>query len=310
MSTTNFVKSSAALLISALCAVPAMAESNVNFYGRANASFQMSDDGEGSFTEVQSNASRLGINSDVNVYDDVTLFIKLEVQIDIDGDQDETFTARNQYIGVRGNYGELTLGKIDTVTKRAQGRVDLFNDHEGDIKTLFNGENRMSDTVRYKTPVYNGFQLGVAYMSEGDADSDAGYAVAATYGDQSLKKSKVYAAIGSDSEVNGYDVLRGVFSTKVAGITLGAMVQTQENLTTGEEMDGFFVSGAYKINKYTIKAQYQAADYDDKGDLSGATIGLDYMLAKNARLYTFYTTFDMDTSNDRDYAAVGIEYKF
>lgn len=310
MKTINFVKTSVALMVSSLCVAPVMANNNVNFYGKANVSFQMSDDGDGNFTEVQSNASRLGVNSDLKVNDDLTLIMKLEVQIDIDGDSDDTFTARNQYIGLKGNFGEVTMGKIDTVLKRSQGKVDLFNDYEGDIKVLFKGENRMNDSVQYKTPNLNGFQLGAAYISEGDVDSDDGYSLALTYGDQKLKKSQVFASVATDSEVKGYDVLRATFSTKVSGVTLGAMVQTQENVETDEEMDGFLVSAAYKINAYTLKAQYQAADYDEKGDLSGINVGVDYALAKNAKLFAFYTTFDMDTSEDRDYAAVGVEYKF
>ena len=56
------------------------------------------------------------------------------------------------------------------------------------------------------------------------------------------------------------------------------------------------------------------ADYDGGADQSGFTVGADYKLSKQAKLFTYYTTFDMDLDKsgdeDEDYLAAGIEYKF
>ena len=97
---------------------------------------------------------------------------------------------------------------------------------------------------------------------------------------------------------------------KVSGVVLGAMVQTQEKIDGSDEMDGFMVSAKYKMDKITFKGQYQAADFKDGDDKSGITVGADYSLAKSTKLYTFYTSFDMDSGADEDYLAAGIEYKF
>lgn len=303
-------KSTIALAVSSVLVTPVFANDAVNFYGKANISAQVSDDGDDSFTEIKSNASRVGVRGGLAINEGLKLVYKVEVQVDMDGDSEDNIKARNQYVGLAGEFGEVLLGKNDTVTKVSQGKVDLFNDYEGDLKVLWKGDNRMNDTLTYKSPKFSNVQLGLTYSAEGDSDSDDGISASVVYGDSKLKKTDFFASVAMDNEVNGYDVVRTTFATQLSGIKLGAMYQHQENVDSDEEMDGFLVSAAYKLNDFTLKGQFQTADYDDKGDLSGYSAGVDYMLAKNAKLYAFYTSFDMDTANDRDYVAAGIEYKF
>ena len=55
----KLVKNTIALTLCTILAQPALA-ANVDIYGRADVSLQSSDEGEGKFTEVKSNASRIG----------------------------------------------------------------------------------------------------------------------------------------------------------------------------------------------------------------------------------------------------------
>ncbi|MBL0711631.1 MAG: porin [Colwellia sp.] len=328
--TTIALATCSALSLSAVAAdVP-----NAEVYGRADVSFQLSDNGKGddSYTEVKSNASRIGLKGDYNLNDDLTVVYKAEFEVDIDGDGD-VWKARNQYIGLAGGFGEVLLGKNDSILKQSQGKVDLFNDLDGDIKKLWAGENRLSDTITYKSPKFSGFQLGATYKAEEKAvkddvtgnyiDGEDAFSVAAFYGDKKLKKSKDFASVAMDSDVKSkakgagvegtFDIIRGTVQGKLADVTLGLMLQNQEDVDTKEEMDGVMVSAKYKIGaKTTLKGQYQMADYKDDEDkeLSGISVGVDYKLAKGAKLYAFYTTFDMDSGKDEDYLAAGIQYKF
>jgi len=284
----------------------------VKIYGKANISVQSSDEGEGSFTEVKSNASRIGFQGIHELSDSLSVVFKAEFQVDLDGDSasGDSITDRNQYVGLKGSFGEVLLGKNDTVLKQSQGKVDLFSDLNADIKHLWKGENRMADTITYKSKKFNGFQLGVTYVAEDSVDGDDATSVAVFYGDAALKKSKVFASVAFDADMKGYDVARATIQGKLSGFTLGAMVQTQEQLSSGKEMDGILVSGKYSINDWTLKAQMQTAEFDGGDDKSGITLGADYKLAKSTKLYGFYTSFDMDSGADEDYLAVGIEYKF
>jgi predicted porin len=285
---------------------------DVEVYGKANISLQSSDEGEGSFTEVKSNASRIGLKGTHDLGEGLSVIYKAEFQVDLDGDsaKGNSITDRNQYVGLAGGFGEVLLGKNDTMLKQSQGKVDLFSDLNGDIKSLWKGENRMADTLSYKSPKFNHFQVGVTYIAEDAVDAENGVSVAIFYGDAKLKKSAVFASVAVDSDVKGYDITRATLQGKVVGVVLGAIVQSQEKIDGSGEMDGFMVSAKYKMNKITFKGQYQAADFNDGDDKSGITLGADYSLAKSTKLYTFYTTFDMDSGEDQDYLAAGIEYKF
>lgn len=297
---------------------PAIAAS-VDIYGRADLSVQSSDQGEGNFTELKSNASRLGFKGTHSLNDDLDVVYKAEFEVDMDGDGD-VFKARNQYIGLRGIFGEVLLGKNDTMLKQSQGKVDLFSDLNGDIKTLWAGENRLGDSITYKSPMFQSFQLGFTYITEDEIEASDAFSMALVYGDKKLKKSTVFASVAYDSEVKGktgdgavkgnFDTLRATISTKLAGVTLGLMLQNQEEVVSGVEMNGVMASAKYSIDNLTLKGQLQTADYEDADSRSGITVGIDYKLAKSTKLYAFYTSFDLDSAADQDYLAAGIQYNF
>ena len=127
----------------------------------------------------------------------------------------------------------------------------------------------------------------------------------ATFGDKALKKGKYYAAIAVDSEVKGYDATRIVVGTKINGIKLGAMYQTQEKVSDGKEESGFLVNAQYKLGSYNLKGQYQTMEDDN-----GLSVGVDHKLGKSTKAYAWYSTFNFDADEDESYLAIGLEHKF
>lgn len=303
-----------ALALSLLSAFTFQANAEVDVYGKANVSVQSSDDGAGSVTEIKSNASRFGFKGSEKLDSGLEVIYKLEFQVDVSdadskGDKDN-ITARNQYVGLKGNFGEVVIGRNDTALKQSQGKLDQFNDLEGDIKVLFKGENRLGDSISYKSPSFNGFRILGSFIAEDSEEGENGFSTALTYGDAGLKESAVYAAIAADSEVNGYDMVRFTVQGKVADFKLGAMYQTQEKVDGSAEADGYLLNAAYKLGNATLKAQYQVIDFDAGDKVDGVSVGVDYKLAKNAKVYGFYSTFDADNQVEKDYLGLGIEYKF
>lgn len=292
----------AASVLSAM-ATPVMADTTV--YGKANVTVQSSDDGAGSVTELKSNASRLGVKGSQKLDGGLEVVYKYELQVDVSDESGEkNLKSRNQYVGLKGAFGEVLVGRNDTMLKQSQGKFDLFSDLEADIKNLWKGENRMSDSITYKTPKINGFQGGISYILDEDND-DAATSLSLTYGDGALKKGKYYAAIAIDSDVKGYDATRLTFGTKVSDVKIGAMFQTQENVESGDEKDGFLVNAQYKVGAYNLKGQYQSMEDDN-----GFTFGADRKLGKSTKLFAFYTTFNFDMAEDETYLGLGLEHKF
>ena len=306
----RLIKHTLGLALCSIIALPTVA-ANIDIYGRANVSLQSVDEGEGRFSELKSNASRIGFKGNHGINDTLAVIFQAEFQVDIDGDAEDIITGRNQFIGLQGTFGEVLLGKNDTVLKQSQGKADLFSDLNGDIKTLWVGENRLSDTITYKSPKFSSLQLGVTYMVEDDVESEDALSIAAFYGDKKLKKSSLFAAFAMDFDVKGYDTLRATLQSKLAGVVLGLILQQQENTATGAQMNGVLVSAKYKIGTTTLKGQYQVADHKNSETNTGISAGVDYSLAKSTKLYVFYTTFDLKTDNtDADYLGAGIQYDF
>ena len=309
----NFVKSS--LCVALVSGLSFSAFADVDVYGKANVTVQSSDDGEGSFTEIKSNASRFGLKGSEKITDGLEAVYKFEFQVDVSdadskGDNDDNISARNQYVGLKGAYGQVVVGRNDTALKQSQGKLDLFNDLEGDIKNVFKGENRLGDSITYTSKSYEGFKVLATFIAEDDVDADNGYSMAVTYGDAALKKSAVYASVAADSEVNGYDVVRASIQGKVESFKLGAMYQTQEKVDGSAEADGYLLNAAYSMGKNTFKVQYQAMDFDDSDDKTAVSVGVDHKFNKNIKVFGFYSSFDMDNNVDQDYVGLGMEYKF
>lgn len=316
----TFYKTLVASAIAAATLSTAQAAEPLEIYGKLNVSIQSNDDGSGSETRVQSNASRFGVKGAFELNSSLEAFYTIEYEVATDSDSSNNFKARNQFVGLKGDFGSFAVGRNDTMLKKSQGKVDQFGDYSGDLKNLFAGENRIAETATYLTPKFGDFQAGVTYAASGDskqADED-GFSIAAMYGDSGLKKTPIYASVAYDAEVAGYDIVRGTVQGKVAGFVLGGMYQQEEKVDSGDSKDGYLLSAAYKIDSVTLKAQYQ--DMEDKGD--SWSIGADYSLGKPTKLFAFYTDRtsmgtvedadgnDMDISIDESYFAVGIEHKF
>lgn len=300
-----FAKTFLSIALALSCVATAQAK-DWEIYGKINVSAQQSDEGEGSFGELKSNASRLGIQGDYALEDGLNLIYQLEWEVDPSDEANEkNIKSRNQFIGLQGVFGTVTAGRHDTALKMSQGKVDLFSDYEADIKTLWKGENRMSDSIAYSSPSFAGFKLMLSHVMEDEADAKSAQSYAVIYGDESLKESNWYASVALDSEMNGYDATRATVQVKVAAFKLGAMLQQQEDVISGKKSDGYLANIAYPLDQWELKTQFQTLE-DDQGISAGA----DYKLGKNTKLFGWYSSFDFNTKVDSDYVAVGIEHKF
>ncbi|GLP95028.1 porin [Paraferrimonas sedimenticola] len=314
------------LILSAFVAAAfsAQAAEPVTVYGKLNVTVQNNNvAGENSAT-IQSNASRLGVKGDFEINSKLEAFYTVEYEVDTSSSAKENFKARNQFVGLRGDFGAISVGRNDTMLKKSQGKVDQFNDISGDLKNLFKGEVRAEQTLTYVTPTFSGLKAGITWVGENsNKQVDAvknetvnGFSAAVMYGDSGLKKTPIYAGLAYDNTVQGYDIVRGTVQGKIAGFKLGGMYQQQEQNDTlnddgtvkkNQSDKGYLLSAAYGIDAVTLKVQYQ--DMERKG--KAASIGADYKLASPTKLFAFYTQRDLDEATKKDnYFGIGLEHKF
>ena len=278
-----------------------------DIYGKINVSIVNADTGTDDTYKLNSNASRLGVKGKTEIADGLYAVYKAEFEMCVDdGDcKGQTFTQRNIMGGIKGSFGTVWAGKHDTPTKLAQNKIDLFNDLEGDIKSTFEGENRVSNIVAYTSPTMNGFSTTVAMIPgegadvDGDGKDDTGLTDGTSYS-VSYTMNNLYVAA----------------QYKMDALKVGVMYQQNEdNLGTKDE-SGFFVSAAYQLDeKTTLKAQYGSIEDDADGDEEETlSLGGDYKLAKSTKVYVFYTD-NTDSSvgkEDKEDSTfgLGMEHKF
>ncbi|WP_417686720.1 porin [Pseudidiomarina gelatinasegens] len=301
----------------ALSAQPAFAEDQPlawDIYGKINVSLQSNDldDGNGSQTDMVSNSSRFGIQGGTQLNDDLEVIYKLEWQVDLaDLGGSDNLKSRNQYIGLKGNFGEITIGRRDTVLKTIQGDIDVFSDYEADVKNIFEGENRLNSSVSYYSPAFNHVRFALSYIASDDPLVDDGISTGVSYGDEGLDDTSFYLGAAIDREVDGYDIERLVGYTKVSEAVVGLMWQQQEQVDGTAEADGYVASIKYPYQNFTFKAQYQMMDFSVDGEQKSLAAGVDYKLGKNTKVYSWYTGRDLESIDvNQSYLAIGIEHKF
>ena len=280
-----------------------------SFYGKVNVSVQNTQEGDESITELVSNASRLGVKGKIALKHGLEGIYKLEYETQVDdGDKSgQTFSQRNIFAGVKGGFGQVIVGKFDTPFKKAQKKVDLFNDLEGDIKSaISDSDNREANTIQYSTPKMAGLVATVAHIASEDETVNDGTSSSLTF-----SQKNVYAAIAYDTDVNlDTDVLRLVAQYSVSDFTFGALWEQDNRAGSAEDNEGWVYSASYKLNSdVKLKAQYGESDIV-KDNAETYSFGADYKLAKNAKAFAFITdeAFGDETSNE--YYGVGLEYKF
>jgi len=305
----------------------------IDFYGKLNISLQATEEKGESFNELKSNASRVGVKGKYYLDSGLTAIYKLEWQVNVNDDTKDTLTARNQWVGLKGTFGEVTVGRSDTTLKVSQGKFDLFNDYEGDLKHLFIGENRVADSVTYKSPTFKHFQLLTSYIISDDHEADDPYSIGVFFGDLNLKKTDFFLSVAhdenmpvkfkyvDDANVSG-STTEPLANTRITGmykfgdLRLGAMFVDTEVVTTGKSETGYAANVSYKIGKILAKVEYQ--------EFAGAdviSIGADYKLGKNTKVYAWYTDrkgnkvkgddgLTYTLSSEGQYFAIGMEQKF
>ncbi|MFL0803669.1 MAG: porin [Agarilytica sp.] len=292
-------------------ALPAFAEPTL--YGKANVSFHNADEGDASATELVSNASRIGVKGTYDVEGGLQAIYQAEFEVQFDdGDKEgETFTQRNIFVGLKGDFGTVKAGKFDTPLKVAQKKVDLFNDLKGDIKNVItDSDARASDIVSYQSPSFSGFNGNIAVISSEEDGVSNGVSASVTF-----EQDDLYIAAALDQNLNDggiaedLDVFRLVAQYKIADIQLGALYESADP-ATGDDADGIFGSVKYTMDKIAIKAQYGTSDIREEGG-DTLSIGADYKISKPLKVFAYYTQHGADDDAiDEDYLGVGVELKF
>lgn len=338
-----FKKSALAALVAASL-VPATGLADNVVYGQARVFYGSETKANDSAIVMASEASRIGFKGNAKLDNGLKAIYKFEYQVDPTsnatlknavGTQSVSIGGivknRNNYVGLKGGFGQVIFGTHDTPLKKSQGKVDLFSDYynadmkkalstsktTGSITITKHGEDRVGNMVYYKTPSIAGglnFHVGLIPGEQHGNDDLSGPAdiisVAATY-----KADQFHVGVANNS-FKDYSLTRvsGQFNADAFGI--GALVQMSEDKTSGAKVEeqGTLVSGYFKAtDALKIKLQHVMSEVkDSEKPLAQTTAGLDYKMGKYTT-GTFYVTDrkqkDVE-SKDYQFTGIGLIHKF
>lgn len=298
-------------------------------YGRADVSYQYETykygptNEDGSTFVLKSNASRIGVKGEKALDGGIKTIYQAEWEIDYtdkdttNNDGDNILKARNTFIGLGGDFGTVIAGINDTPLKASQGKVDLFNDWDADIKNVLWGENRVNSVLQYSSPTFLGGLVATLAVMPGEQKEDGVTPKVNNGPADSWSASLVYAAgdlfaaFAVDQDVELYDSMRLTGQYKIADVTLGLIYQTSEPSDgSGKSKDGEIVSVAYALDKNTFKLQYASSDMKHPGS-EQVSLGMDHALGDKTKLYAFVTDYTEDNdAKEKMWLVAGLQHNF
>lgn len=323
------------LFASSLLLISMSAISAPKVYGKLN--IALNNNGSDGVNEKEmdliSNSSRLGLKGQLEMQDGLVGLYQIEYQIDpVDGHArdevrgengeievtDSTFTQRNSYVGLKGSFGTLKLGKHDTPLKKASLKVDLFNDLKGDIKNITDGENRITSFLGYDSPVFGGGVSISVSFSKGKDDGVIGTDLDGEFGTNLSASLKYdieviqFVIATEKASIKGFDHNRLGMMIPAGPVTIGLIHTTTES-TVGNSVDydATTISIAGKVADGNGRVKFQYGTSDKSAGLTQTQIGYDHKLFKNFKILAYHTVRSQDAANSDDaHTGLGIEYKF
>ena len=323
------------LFASSLLLISMSAISAPKVYGKLNIALNndVSDGVNEKEIDLVSNSSRLGLKGQLEMQDGLVGLYQIEYQIDpvdghardeVRGDKgeieatDSTFTQRNSYVGLKGSFGTLKLGKHDTPLKKASLKVDLFNDLKGDIKNITDGENRITSFLGYDSPVFGGGVSISVSLSKGKDDGVVGTDLDGEFGTNLSASLKYdieviqFVIATEKASIKGFDHNRLGMMIPAGPVTIGLIHTTTES-TVGNSVDydATTISIAGKVADGNGRVKFQYGTSDKSAGLTQTQIGYDHKLFKNFKILAYHTVRSQDAANSDDaHTGLGIEYKF
>lgn len=329
-----------AIAIASAFAAPAFAAtSNVDIGGTVNVSVDYLDAdkvGNGSNLNVSSNTSNIFFKGAEDLGGGLSAIWQIQTYFSMSGTGSadtgvageavkDGVGSGNTYVGLKGGFGTVLLGKHEAPAKMIGRSVDLFGDQIGDNRNLvskphgaiFGWDLRPNNVVAYVTPSLSGLTGAIAYVTNGgetgatsDASVDA-WSASAKYDNGPLMLGfgyEVHNLSEADPTAEDESMWRLAAGYAFGDFKVVGLYQQTQDMGGANNSDVkiWGLGGAYKMGAFTFKGQYYKADDNDNAANTGAdmwALGADYSLSKRTMLQFAYASTDNDTG--ASYSAFG-----
>ena len=303
----------------ALTAPAAMAETTL--YGKLHASAGQVKTNGVKENVVESHNSRIGVKGSTELDNGLSATYGVEYGLNLDGDNGtsataKTLNARNTFVGVKGGFGEVRVGRHDTPAKLATSGLDAFADGYADMSNIIEADGQRVDNVVAYIGKFGPVGVAAAHSTDISAeDTDGGKDANSMLVNYS--NGPIYAGLGHTAVQDTKKMTNlGLGYKAEAGHFANMVVEQVKDTATGNKTDNAYVAGGFKTGAATLKVGYGESKFKPTGQKEKqTTLGVDYSLGKKTSTYLLLNedkNIDLNSTTDdkTTQAVVGVVTEF
>lgn len=289
----------AALAAMLAAASAAQAQSNVQVYGVVD--LGLAKISGKPLVQRENHASRLGLRGSEDLGGGLQAIFNLESEILADtGAYKGVLFERQAYVGLKGGFGTLLVGRTKNIVDGALSRVEPFN-ADGVIGKINEAmmrssvlSSRVNNALTYTTPKYMGFGAGVQYAVSEVKGADAGVDVLITYDRDAVSLHAGYARPVQTATLLAKPSLYtigGGYRLGAARVT-AAYAKGDTDVAANGKLTAYLVGWNYTVGKGDLKAVVSRQEQSnnvarDLEKVRQIGVGYDYHLSKRTDLYSY-----------------------
>ena len=274
--------------------------------------------------DLVDNSSRIGIRGNKDLGGGLTGLFQVESRVRLDSGGD-LLSTRDSYAGLAGGFGTVRLGRtIGPVYYATYDYISMHNHDTGTSSdallapTVFGNQGFMNNTVWYTSPkIGRAFTVDVAYSLLGVqrvvSDSQPHYlGVVGSYDQGPLHAAASYAntqktvALGTGANDDKAYTIGGLYDFKT--FVVGALIESAKTkvLTGGDASRNYVrVSAMMPVGKHEFHVNFGTVNHGVGSSASSSTsndgakqwtLGYNYNITKETKIYGFYTKVDNDSN--------------
>jgi predicted porin len=294
-----------AVAIAAAVAAPAAMANDTTLYGKVHMSINNSDTNDA--WNVSNHSSRLGIKGSEDLGNGLKAIFQYEMSYSGVDSSTAIGSARNSYIGLAGDFGQVRVGRHDTPNKVAfyAAGNERLADSIIDLNSNFGfQELRTSNAIAYISPSFSGLTVAAAVVpgeavgqgpltpvTDADGIADA-YSVGVMYSGGGLKASVGYTD-GSDLTGLSDATLLNVGATyTMDNFSIGGQYQETEASPALADKESWVITGTAGFGNNTLIVMYGNSEADGIGDADTLGLAVSHKMSKRTSAYVAYRNTD------------------
>ena len=304
----------------------------LQIYGRVNVTAERITVDDSSNTAVQpnqsnyeliDNSSRIGFRYKKELVPGTSAIFQIESRVNLT-DGGDVLSSRDSYAGFQGDsYGTIRLGRtIGPVYYATYDYISMHNHDTGTSSdallagTVVGNQGFMNNTIWYTSPKFGGFTIDFAFSLLGEeridpsVDQPRHIGLVGSYDRGPLHLALSYANTKNDSDVDATPggiqpsdatavTFGGAYDLKF--VVIGALWEVAErDVAGGGSVDSNYwrIAAMFPFGQHEAHINFGWVDVDGDGGAKQLTLGYNYNITKQTKVYAFYTTVENENNGN------------